>query len=125
MSSLWWSRRAIVLHCALALAVPAFLAMGFWQLHRALSGNLLSWAYTFEWPFFAGYATWMWWMLLHDEDDVPAASGVAHSAADADAAATTGAPKDGYDPYDERDPELAAYNRYLAELNASDKPKRW
>jgi hypothetical protein len=48
-------------------------------LGRALQGNLLSWAYTFEWPFFAGYATWMWWRLVHEEtasaaDLIPAAA---------------------------------------------------
>ncbi|HKH87520.1 MAG TPA: hypothetical protein VKA05_01800 [Acidimicrobiales bacterium] len=131
MSSFWWSRRAIVLHVALALAVPSFLAMGFWQLRRALSGNMLSWAYTFEWPFFAAYATWMWWKLLHDTEAEPAESmGSAEAEDDAAAAGATAAvsnhvPRDDFDPYDERDPELAAYNRYLAELNASDKPKRW
>jgi len=79
MRSIWWSRRAITLHVALVVAVPLFLTLGTWQLGRALQGNLLSWAYTFEWPFFAGYATWMWWRLVHEEtatvaDLVPASA---------------------------------------------------
>ncbi|MGD0082720.1 MAG: hypothetical protein ABSD78_05915 [Acidimicrobiales bacterium] len=138
MRSLWWSRRAIVLHVALVLAVPSFLVLGFWQLSRALSGNLLSWAYVFEWPFFAGYATWMWWKLLHEDQPVPRAERTAaggdggdgevetyDAAARPTAVAAGHAPRDDFDPYDESDPELAAYNRYLAGLNASDKLKRW
>ena len=62
----------MTLHLALVVAVPVFLALGAWQLTRALHGNLLSWAYTFEWPFFACYATWMWWRLVHEETAPPA-----------------------------------------------------
>jgi len=112
-----WSRRAIGLHVALLLAVPSFLTLGYWQLDRALKGNVLSWAYTFEWPFFAAYATWMWWKLLHTE---PAGETGRYSKDGGDERVI-----DTYDPYDESDPELAAYNRYLAELNKADKPKTW
>jgi hypothetical protein len=129
------------MHLALVVAVPAFLVLGDWQLHRALGGNSLSWAYTFEWPFFAGYATWMWWKLVHEEvreraaatagvagatvvaasdghDNTPAADATAAGpdiAAGGPAPASVTPPAD-WDPYDEADPELAAYNRYLAEL---------
>lgn len=37
------------------------------EILRALSGNALSWAYVFEWPFFAGYAIYVWRKLLNDE----------------------------------------------------------
>jgi hypothetical protein len=137
MNSGWWSRRAITLHVALVVAVPLFLTLGFWQLSRALHGNVLSWAYTFEWPFFAGYATWMWWKLVHEEvaerAEAKAATAEAEAAEAADrrepaAVATPADPvpptaADGpvppldWDPYDESDPELAAYNRYLASLH--------
>jgi hypothetical protein len=166
MRTLWWSRRAITLHVALVVAVPLFLTLGAWQLSRALQGNLLSWAYTFEWPFFAGYATWMWWRLVHEEtaspaDLVPAAArrhagsrsvegepdGPCPGGASALAAvsgtsetsesrrvtddggrvakgASLSAPRIDYDPFDdEADPELAAYNRYLAGLHA-EHPER-
>jgi hypothetical protein len=42
----------------LAFVIVAFWGMlwlGDWQFHRAISGNGLSWAYTFEWPLFAGF----------------------------------------------------------------------
>ena len=73
----------------------------------------MSWVYTFEWPLFAAYATYMWWKLLHDEP-VP----------EADAASPV--PRDGEPENGEpEDEELAAYNRYLAQLHASGRQKRW
>ncbi len=36
------------------------------ELHRAIQGNSLSWAYVFEWPILAGYALYMWKKLLSD-----------------------------------------------------------
>ena len=41
--------------------------LGDWQLHRALSGNALSWAYTFEWPLFSGFAVVFWAKTIRDE----------------------------------------------------------
>jgi len=41
--------------------------LGDWQLHRALSGNELSWAYTFEWPLFAIFGGYFWVKSLRDE----------------------------------------------------------
>ena len=38
-----------------------------WQLHRALSGNELSWAYTFEWPLFTIFGIYFWAKTLRDE----------------------------------------------------------
>jgi hypothetical protein len=49
--------------CWHAFAVVAFFGMlwlGDWQLHRAESGNELSWAYTFEWPLFAVFVVIFW-----------------------------------------------------------------
>ncbi|HEV8065448.1 MAG TPA: hypothetical protein VGP46_11475, partial [Acidimicrobiales bacterium] len=77
------------------------------------------WAYTFEWPFFACYAVWMWWRLVHDESPVP------HRKVGAGASLSEAAEASGHDPYhSEEDPELAAYNRYLASLHAADEHKR-
>jgi len=53
-----------------AFAVVAFFGMlwlGDWQLHRAESGNELSWAYTFEWPLFAIFGAYFWVKTLRDE----------------------------------------------------------
>ncbi len=126
---MWWTPRAIGLHVALVLALPTFAILGDWQYHRAIAGNTLSWAYTFEWPFFACYAIWMWWRIIHDQD------------LDAEGLEAQPQPERGpgetkhkrefrpgpscrnsFDPFDESDPELAAYNRYLAQLNEADEP---
>ena len=104
MQSIWFTRRAIGLHAVILVIVPTFAALCLWQVHRALDGNELSWAYVFEWPFFAGYAIYMWWRFVHE---VPA---VAAPAAE---------------PVPEEADDLAAYNDYLAQLAAQDKPKRW
>jgi hypothetical protein len=133
---------------AVALVVPACVALTWWQVSRALSGNTLSWVYSFEWPIFAAYALYMWWKLLHEE---PASE--AGDPKSVGAAATPGTPLPGDGtPRGDRarlgpgpggdggagaeagaeageeggdEDELAAYNRYLAELNASGKRKRW
>ena len=63
-----------------AFAVVAFWGMCWlcdWQLHRALSGNSLSWAYTVEWPLFAVTGGFFWVKTIRDEfqlrGDLPAA----------------------------------------------------
>ncbi|MGA8296590.1 MAG: hypothetical protein WB770_06075 [Acidimicrobiales bacterium] len=114
--SKWWTRRAIGLHVALGVTFPGFLALGWWQLERALGGNTLSWAYTFEWPFFAGYAVYVWWRIIHeDETTIPDVARRApslfsryHRRSDDDGSA---------------DAELAEYNAHLAALHAYDREK--
>jgi hypothetical protein len=122
---MWWSRRAVGLHLTAGVVVPACAALCTWQVHRALSGNSLSWAYVFEWPLFGGYAIYMWWRLIHEPLAPPAT-------APAPAEGTDRADRESPEPATgsvaapaEEDDELAAYNRYLASLNAEDRPKRW
>jgi hypothetical protein len=112
---------------AVALFVPACVALTWWQVARAVGGNTLSWVYSFEWPVFAAYALYMWWKLLHEEPTSEAGRArprpragtkpgpEAEAESRADGQGGQSAPED----------ELAAYNRYLAELNASGKQKRW
>ncbi len=63
----WTGSRALGLHALLVLFGPGCLIAGWWQLHQALAGNTLSWAYTFEWPCFAVIATVAWWHLIHED----------------------------------------------------------
>lgn len=70
VSNAWIKPRAIRLHLTVLVLVPTFLLLGRWQLGRAIGGNGLSWAYTFEWPLFAVYAIYIWWRLLHDDRPV-------------------------------------------------------
>ncbi len=163
------------MHITLLVLLPTFALLTKWQFERAYGGNTLSWAYTFEWPLFAGYAIYVWWQLIHDDPTMftrrrqgprlgpdgellgpeeepgwalsggrrsrPPAAPVA-TAADATTATMVGsqadrplageltdtevdADVDAEGDGDEGDPELAEYNRYLAELNAGPDRKRW
>lgn len=117
MRSVWLSPRALGLHAAIVAAVPGFLWLGWWQLHRALAGNGLSWAYTFEWPFFSLYAVFMWWKLIHDIGSDRAARDATGAAAEPTPDGSVPGTRIVADPYDE---ELAAYNSYLASLNGAE-----
>jgi len=59
-------------HLFVILGVLGALWLGNWQLHRAESGNSLSWAYTFEWPLFAILAVVFWVKTIRDEAYPPA-----------------------------------------------------
>jgi hypothetical protein len=119
----WFSRRALKLHVVILIVVPAFLALCFWQLSRALDGNTLSWAYVFEWPLFAAYAVYMWWRFVHEaaEDGSPPATADADPGGQNGSAAAPTAPAAETPQEVEEDSELAAYNTYLAELAEQDK----
>src|SRR5215469_13075666 len=87
-------------HLFTVVAVIGMLWLGDWQLHRALSGNGLSWAYTFEWPIFAVMGVVFWIKTIRDEFHPPpvpepgesdvALPARAYPAAAAGAAAATG-----------------------------------
>jgi hypothetical protein len=70
----YFTARCLALHATLLVVLPAFAFLTAWQLGRALGGNTLSWAYTFEWPLFAGYAIYVWWQLVQDSAN-PASRG--------------------------------------------------
>ena len=106
-------------HAFAACAVVGMLWLGDWQFHRAESGNALSWAYTFEWPIFAVMGIVFWAKTILDEFSSP---GVTDSEADevdlpAAAGALGAARAAALAVRDEDDPELAAYNAYLARLS--------
>jgi hypothetical protein len=117
-------------HALVVVAVVGMLALGYWQFRRAEAGNALSWAYTFEWPIFAGFAIVFWAKTIRDEFHPPASRGAGPgevelpggrpAAADGagQAAAAGGAADVVPDTGDEDDEELAAYNAYLARLTA-------
>jgi hypothetical protein len=94
---------AAKLHATLAAGLALCVFAGAFELYRALSGNELSWAYVFEWPLFGVFGTYVWWKLLHEDApekhrrERPA---VVLSKDDAD--------------------RLEEWNRYLAELHASE-----
>jgi hypothetical protein len=122
---MWRSRRAVSLHVALIVFLPACGALTWWQASRALGGNTLSWVYTFEWPIFAAYATYMWWKLVHDEPAPAPRPGAGPRSDSVAGDSVAGESVEGESWPGEPDEELEAYNRYLADLNASGRQKRW
>lgn len=56
---------AVRLHVTLVVVVALCLAAFWFEVRRALGGNELSWAYVFEWPIFALFAVYFWWITLH------------------------------------------------------------
>jgi hypothetical protein len=104
--------------------------LGDWQFHRALAGNSLSWAYTFEWPLFAGFAVVFWAKTIRDEfrirrGEMPDPKAVAAEAEGLPVGAFR-AVQGGAAPDEDEDEELSAYNAYLARLNAEVKHHgRW
>ncbi len=123
-------------HLFAVAAVAGMAWLGDWQLHRALAGNTLSWAYTFEWPLFAIFGVFFWVKTVRDElrpaaagDAAPAtparlpAGAASPGAGDAGDAAPDGAAgQDGAGDDDGQDggpeaAELAEYNAYLARLH--------
>jgi len=123
-------------HVLMVVSFWGMLWLGDWQFHRALAGNGLSWAYTFEWPLFSGFAVVFWARTIRDEFRIrrgempdPRAAAAAQDLP----AGVTGieqvsviqAIPSGAQDGDE-DEELSAYNAYLARLNAEVKDHgRW
>ena len=118
-------------HLLMVVSFWGMLWLGDWQLHRALGGNGLSWAYTFEWPLFAVFAVVFWGKTIKDEFRIKRGqvSGSAGFAADEDdlpvsvraVQASVASPEQ-----EDEDEELSAYNAYLARLNAEVKNHgRW
>ena len=106
-------------HLLVVASVIGMLWLGDWQLRRAEAGNSLSWAYTFEWPLFAIFAVFFWIKTIRDEahPEEEAAPASISLPAGAQLASSAAASRDAAEPGEAEDPELAAYNAYLARLN--------
>jgi hypothetical protein len=90
------------IHVGLVVAECICIPAGIFELSRALHGNLLSWAYVIEWPALAGYAVFMWAKMLKEErgeDKRSLAEPARIERQQAD------------------DPELRAWNDYLASIH--------
>jgi DNA-binding transcriptional regulator of glucitol operon len=96
--------------------------LGFWQWERSGRGSGRSLAYAFQWWVFAGFAVFMWVRMVREEllpseppaDSAPLAAGPVPGAWQSTPGALDDEPEDA---------ELAAYNRYLAELHARDQER--
>jgi hypothetical protein len=105
------SRRWLWRHLLLAAALGVCWFGFSWQLDRALERHsVLNWSYTVQWALFGAFSVLTWGWFLRDElrgetDDEPRGR-------------VEPTPQPLPEPVtDEEDPELAAYNRMLAELH--------
>jgi len=118
-------------HVLMVVSFWGMLWLGDWQFHRAMSGNALSWAYTFEWPLFSGFAVVFWAKTIRDEFRIKRGETLGGSSGDAESlpfgVGTVHVPSaQSAAPADDEDPELSAYNAYLTRLNAEVKNHgRW
>jgi hypothetical protein len=114
--------RWLARHALAAVLVAGCLGLGWWQLRRAAGGNALSWAYAVQWPVFAGFLVFIW------VREIRRALGLAGPRSPRTGGEPARRPVLTYRPLpaveDRNDPELAAYNHYLAWLNANPGARR-
>jgi cytochrome oxidase assembly protein ShyY1 len=111
-----FSRRWLLRHLLVAVAVVTCLGFGRWQLGRAINRNsILNWSYAIEWGLFAAFAVLCWGWYLRDE--------IKHGRSERPETPARPVYLPTAQPVsDDEDPELAAYNRYLSTLNSKDTP---
>ena len=62
----WVTPRSLMLHAAFVLIAAGCLIAGWWQVHRAMQGNTLSYLYSVGVAGFAVVAGIGWWQMFHD-----------------------------------------------------------
>ena len=99
----------VLLHLLVAALFVATFFLGYWQLSKATGGGgMVNWSYALQWPLYGFMGLGFYLRMMRDElrrnpdDDEPGTEVVLYQRPRID---TTG------------DPELAAYNAYLAQLN--------
>ena len=99
----------LLLHLLVAVLFVATFFLGYWQLTKAeAGGGAVNWSYALQWPLYGFMGLWFYLRMVKVElhrdpdDEAPGAAVVLYQRPRID---TSG------------DPELAAYNAYLAELN--------
>lgn len=105
----------ILRHVVALVLVLAFLGLGWWQYTRATGGNALSWGYAFQWPLFAAFVVFLWWREVRLATRAPAPE-AEPAPVEQEIGRPIRVPARSAPAAD--DPELAAYNDYLAWLNA-------
>lgn len=109
MISRLFTPRWVLLHLLVAALFVATFFLGWWQLGKAeAGGGPVNWSYALQWPLYGFMGLWFYVRMLRIEinrdpdEDEPGTAVVLYQRPRID---TSG------------DPELAAYNAYLAELN--------
>jgi DNA-binding transcriptional regulator of glucitol operon len=124
----WWflvTPRWLAWHAFVVLAAWGMLWLGDWQFHRAESGNALSWAYTFEWPVFTIFGVLFWAKTIVDEWQARGSRAGERSGLALTLPPTAHSAGGAGEVTDADDPELAAYNDYLARLDKGERVRRF
>jgi hypothetical protein len=103
----WLSGPSLRLHAAMVTGVALSGGATWLEWTRARDGHAIAWVYTFEWPLFALLGLYLWWRLLHPHARPGPPPGPATDAGDSRA---------------RPDPELLAWQAYLARLHEVDPP---
>ena len=88
----WLSGRALSLHLAVLVIVPACALAAWWQINRAADGNQLSYLYSVMWPVFGLLGIYFWWMLIHTDFEAVGLKGMQRQQAEAATAEPAGRP---------------------------------
>ena len=116
-----WTPAWIARHVAALVLTGGFLGLGWWQYTRAADGNALSWGYAFQWPVFAAFVVFLWVRELQHERRAGRPAAPEPAEADPDAPVRIRRPvRVPSRPVadDAGDPEVDAYNDYLAWMAA-------
>jgi DNA-binding transcriptional regulator of glucitol operon len=112
-------RAGIIALCVLSLVACVGLAWWQWERFESTTGTWQNLGYVLQWPLFGLFPAFMFWRLrkLHAQQRSGSAPG---PEPEPEPAPVRPRPA----RQDEDDPELAAYNHYLAQLNAMDQETR-
>ncbi|WP_442788236.1 MULTISPECIES: hypothetical protein [unclassified Amycolatopsis] len=118
----WGRRLAIVATCLVSLLICCGLAWWQWDRFTSANGTFQNLGYVLQWPLFGLFPAFMFWrirQLRQKAEAEPAPESATAPAPVAEVPAPRSRPGVPT-PVDDEDEELAAYNRYLRELNARD-----
>ncbi|MGW4488129.1 hypothetical protein ACWEOE_30310 [Amycolatopsis sp. NPDC004368] len=117
-------RLLIAATCVVSLLLCCGLAWWQWDRFTSANGTFQNLGYVLQWPLFGLFPAFMFWRIKklreREEAEGETAAEEAVVTVPAPRPATPAKPARRPAPVAEEDDELAAYNRYLRELNARD-----
>jgi DNA-binding transcriptional regulator of glucitol operon len=121
--------RWLLVHLLFVAAVIAtgFLAVWQWDRAHEAGGTFQNLGYSLQWPLFGGFTVFLWYRVVRmrlEQGDGDTADTSGESAVSETQTTVTGrllVPPPAAPVSEDEDPELAAYNKYLADLNETDR----